>query len=337
MRKNKSMACVLAGLMIFSQPALCEHHHVVTHEHKINFLDVGLSSLLGSFSMVLGMELVKYLKTHFISLGLSRSFEFIKKENLTDTFVTVIGNNEAKNAFKEIINYLHNPQIFLTYGLKAPSGVLLYGEPGNGKTMLARAVAKEAGCNFIAVAGSELDAKYVGEGAQKVKALFNLARRNKPCIIFIDEIDAIGKKRTEDSRYTGVINQLLVEMDGFNKNDRMIVIGATNIPQILDPALLRAGRFDRKIEVLYPDFINRILLLKSLLRAKKNLTLDISDAEFTLVGHMTEGFSNADITHICNEIGLYGMRNKKGRIAFDDLRSIIEKERVSKENIANRV
>ena len=124
-------------------------------------------------------------------------------------------------------------------------------------------------------------------------------------------------------------------MDGFNKNDKIVIIAATNIPQILDPALLRAGRFDRKIEVTAPNLKNRILLLKSLLGAM-NFTLDISDEEFTVGGHMTQGFSNADITQICNEIGLYAMRNKKDSITFEDLRSIIQKELASKKTIANR-
>ena len=165
MRKNKSMACVLAALMIVQQPASCEVHHVI-HENRINVLDAVLSGFLGAVSFLLGVELVNYFKSR--SASVASLFEFIDKENLTDTFATVIGNDEAKKNFQEIISYLHNPALFLAHGLKAPRGVLLYGEPGNGKTMLARAVAKEAGCNFIAVGASELDDKFVGEGVKNL-------------------------------------------------------------------------------------------------------------------------------------------------------------------------
>lgn len=224
-------------------------------------------------------------------------------ETSTVTFADVAGNDAAKEALADIVDFLENPEKFEQSGARIPRGVLMTGEPGNGKTLLARALAGEAGVPFIAVSGSQFDEVFVGLGAARIRALFKAARdQNSPCIIFIDEIDAVGKKRN-NSPFSGsggqeqTLNQLLTEMDGFTQNDRIIVIGATNRVEILDDALVRPGRLDRKVTVAYPDVTSREAILKVHAKNKKIA----SEVDLSVIARATSGFSGADLANLINE------------------------------------
>ncbi len=242
------------------------------------------------------------------------------------TFQDVAGVKEAKEELKEIVDFLKNPKKFLDIGAKIPKGVLLIGVPGSGKTLLARAVAGEAGVPFFHMSGSEFIEMFVGVGASRVRDTFRLAKKAAPSIIFLDEIDAVGRMRGaglgggHDEREQ-TLNQLLVEMDGMETDDRVIMIAATNRPDVLDPALLRPGRFDRRVLLDLPDIQDRIEILKI---HSKNKPFD-HDVDLKVIAQRTPGFSGADLANLVNEAAIFAARQNRRRIVQMDLASSIEK------------
>jgi len=268
-----------------------------------------------------------------IQAGNSRAFSFIKvrAKLLTDkkpevTFNDVAGCDEAKEELKEVIEFLKNPQKFQKLGAKIPKGVLLVGPPGTGKTLLAKAVAGEAGVPFLSISGSDFVELFVGVGAARVRDLFEQARKNAPCIIFIDEIDAVGRLRGaglgggHDEREQ-TLNQILVEMDGFDTKEGIIVMAATNRPDILDPALLRPGRFDRRIVIPIPDVKGREEILKIHARNKPLA----EDVDLSVIAKGTPGFSGADLANLVNEAALLAARKGKEKITMEDFEEAKDK------------
>lgn len=239
-------------------------------------------------------------------------------------FDDVAGEDEAKENLSEIVDFLHHPDKYAKIGAKMPKGVLLVGPPGTGKTMLAKAVAGEAGVPFFPIAGSEFVEMFVGMGASKVRDLFQQAKQKAPCIIFIDEIDAIGQKRTGNamgnSEREQTLNQLLTEMDGFNADDNVVILAATNRPESLDPALLRPGRFDRRVPVELPDLAGREAILKA--HAKKVALGD--DVDFHTITRMAAGASGAELANIVNEAALRAVRDHRDAVSQADLEESIE-------------
>ena len=241
-------------------------------------------------------------------------------ETVKVTFNDVAGVDEEKEDLAEIVDFLKAPQKFIDIGARVPKGVLLVGPPGTGKTLLAKAVAGEAGVTFFSISGSDFVEMYVGVGASRVRDLFEQAKKNSPCIIFIDEIDAVGRHRGaglgggHDEREQ-TLNQLLVEMDGFTGNTNIIVIAATNRPDILDPALLRPGRFDRQILVGYPDILGREAILKVHARNKKFE----DDIDLSVVAKTTQGFTGADLENLLNESALLAARDNRTKISNKDM------------------
>ena len=240
-------------------------------------------------------------------------------------FSDVAGEDEAKENLQEIVDYLHNPQKYTEAGASMPKGLLLVGPPGTGKTMLAKAVAGEANVPFFSISGSEFVEMFVGMGASKVRDLFSQAKEKAPCIVFIDEIDAIGQKRSggnmggNDEREQ-TLNQLLTEMDGFDGNNGVIILAATNRPESLDPALTRPGRFDRRVPVELPDLAGREAILK--VHAKKIKTAD--DVDFHTIARMASGASGAELANIINEAALRAVRNGRVIVTEADLEESIE-------------
>ena len=240
-------------------------------------------------------------------------------------FSDVAGEDEAKESLSEIVDYLHNPEKYTEAGASMPKGILLVGPPGTGKTMLAKAVAGEANVPFFSISGSEFVEMFVGMGASKVRDLFKQAKEKAPCIVFIDEIDAIGQKRSggvnggNDEREQ-TLNQLLTEMDGFEGNNGVIILAATNRPDSLDPALTRPGRFDRRVPVELPDLAGREAILK--VHAKKIKTAD--DVNFHTIARMASGASGAELANIINEAALRAVRNGRTIVNEADLEESIE-------------
>lgn len=236
----------------------------------------------------------------------------VKPEKQTVRFSDVHGCDTAKEDLQDVVDFLQNPQMFTRLGGKLPKGVLLVGPPGTGKTLLARAVAGEAGVPYFYMSGSEFDEMYVGVGAKRVRDLFAQARAKAPAIIFIDELDAIGAKRNEkDQVYVKqTLNQLLTELDGFTKTEGIIIIGATNYPQLLDKALVRPGRFDRKVNVGLPDVRGRIDILKHHL---KNIQIS-TDVDASIIARGTIGFSGADLENLINQAAIRASRQKKAKV-----------------------
>lgn len=239
-------------------------------------------------------------------------------------FSDVAGEDEAKESLAEIVDYLHNPDKYTEVGASMPKGLLLVGPPGTGKTMLAKAVAGEANVPFFSISGSEFVEMFVGVGASKVRDLFKQAKEKAPCIVFIDEIDAIGKKRdgqlSSNDEREQTLNQLLTEMDGFEGNNGVIILAATNRPESLDPALTRPGRFDRRVPVELPDLKGREEILK--VHAKKIKLAD--DVDFHTVARMASGTSGAELANIVNEAALRAIRNNRKFVTQADLEESIE-------------
>lgn len=244
--------------------------------------------------------------------SMNKDNAIIEEGQITTTFNDVAGLNEAKEELEEIIDYLKSPLKYTCAGAKIPKGVLLEGPPGTGKTLLARAVAGEAGVSFISASGSEFIEMFVGVGAQRVRNLFEKAKKNKPCVIFIDEIDAVGGRRGYGFNSGGndereqTLNQILTNMDGFEKTDSIIVLAATNRADTLDPALKRSGRFDRKVQIPLPDLIGRKEIAKVHFKNKPNVTINYDN-----LAVLTSGFSGADLATLANEAALLGIRNNK--------------------------
>ncbi len=254
-----------------------------------------------------------------MNFGKSRA-KSVNGENVSVTFNDVAGVDEEKEDLAEIVDFLKDPKKFTDIGARVPKGVLLVGPPGTGKTLLAKAVAGEAGVTFFSISGSDFVEMYVGVGASRVRDLFDQAKKGSPCIIFIDEIDAVGRHRGaglgggHDEREQ-TLNQLLVEMDGFTSNTNIIVIAATNRPDILDPALLRPGRFDRQIVVGYPDIGGREAILKVHARNKKFE----DDIDLSVIAKTTQGFTGADLENLLNESALLAARDNRTKISNKDM------------------
>ncbi len=256
-------------------------------------------------------------------MGKSNAKVYVKSSNGIK-FADVAGEDEAKENLAEIVEYLHNPERYKKIGASMPKGILLVGPPGTGKTMLAKAVAGEANVPFFSISGSEFVEMFVGMGASKVRDLFTQAKEKAPCIVFIDEIDAIGKKR--DGQFGGndereqTLNQLLTEMDGFEGNTGVIILAATNRPESLDPALLRPGRFDRRVPVELPDLKGREAILK--VHAKKIRLAD--NVDFNKIARMASGASGAELANIVNEAALRAVRDHREFATQADLEESIE-------------
>jgi cell division protease FtsH len=260
-----------------------------------------------------------------LSFGKSRARMFMGNKP-TVTFADVAGVEEAKQELQEIVEFLKYPEKFVALGARIPKGLLLVGPPGTGKTLISRAVAGEAGVPFFSISGSEFVEMFVGVGASRVRDLFDQAKRNSPCIVFVDEIDAVGRQRgaglggSHDEREQ-TLNQILVEMDGFDTNTNVIVIAATNRPDVLDPALLRPGRFDRQVVLDRPDIRGRIAILRVHAKNKpldKNISLEV-------LAKQTPGFSGADLANLLNEAAILGARRNKRSIGMSELEEAIDR------------
>ena len=272
-------------------------------------------------------------------LGFGSAKGLIKSEKPNVKFDDVAGNDEAKEEVKEIVDFLKNPDRYIELGAKIPKGVLLVGPPGTGKTLLAKAVAGEANVPFFAVSGSSFIEMFVGVGAARVRDLFNQAKKEAPSIIFIDEIDAIGKSRAVGGPMGGndereqTLNQLLAEMDGFDSNEPVIVLAATNRPEILDPALLRPGRFDRQVLVDKPDFKGRVQILKvHVKKIKAGKDVDLEE-----IARITAGLAGADLANIVNEAALLAGRKGKKEVNQEDFLEAVERQIAGLEKKSRRL
>jgi cell division protease FtsH len=272
-----------------------------------------------------------------ISFGRSRA-RLIAGDKPAITFADVAGVDEAKQELTEIVEFLKYPEKFVALGARIPKGVLLVGPPGTGKTLLSKAVAGEAGVPFFSISGSEFVEMFVGVGASRVRDLFDQAKKNSPCIVFVDEIDAVGRQRGaglgggHDEREQ-TLNQLLVEMDGFDTNTHVIVIAATNRPDVLDPALLRPGRFDRHVTLDRPDIKGRRSILDVHAR---NKPLD-STVDLDVLGRQTPGFSGADLANLINEAAILAARANKKVIGMDELEEAIARVIAGPERKSRRI
>ncbi|HNS33928.1 MAG TPA: ATP-dependent zinc metalloprotease FtsH, partial [bacterium] len=261
-----------------------------------------------------------------MSFGQSGVKEFNPNKKIKTTFNDVAGVKEAKKELEEVVEFLKNPKKFTSLGATIPKGVLLLGAPGTGKTLLAKAVAGEANVPFFSISGSEFVEMFVGVGASRVRDLFRRAKKNAPCIVFIDEIDAVGRQRgaglggSHDEREQ-TLNQILVEMDGFEPNTNVIVMAATNRPDVLDSALLRPGRFDRRVTLDLPDINDREMILK-VHRRKKPMAADVNLRQ---IGERTPGFSGADLSNLLNEAAILAALNNKKQINQLDIINSIDK------------
>lgn len=261
------------------------------------------------------------------NIGKSKATLFDSNSKVNVTFADVAGLNEAKVEVMEVVDFLKNPKKYTSLGGKIPKGVLLVGPPGTGKTLLAKAVAGEAGVPFFSISGSDFVEMFVGVGASRVRDLFKQAREKAPCIVFIDEIDAIGRARGRNAIQGGnderenTLNQLLVEMDGFSTDKGVIMMAATNRPDILDTALLRPGRFDRQIGIDPPDILGREEIFKVHLKSIK-VSPNIQP---TVLAEMTPGFAGADIANICNEAALVAARRNKTEVDLDDFNYALDR------------
>jgi cell division protease FtsH len=268
-----------------------------------------------------------YGDNHFLQIGKNKAKIQAETPSNPIKFSDVAGVDEAVEEVKEIVDFLKNPKKYSRLGGKLPKGILLVGPPGTGKTLLAKAVAGEAHVPFFSISGSEFVEMFVGVGAARVRDLFQQAKEQAPCIIFIDEIDAIGKSRANNAAFGGfderenTLNQLLVEMDGFDANTGAIIMGATNRPDTLDPALLRPGRFDRQVVVDKPDMKGREAIFK--VHTSKMLLGE--DVQLERLAAQTPGFAGADIANVCNEAAIYAVRNNRNEITMTDFEAAIEK------------
>ncbi|MDD7740253.1 MAG: ATP-dependent zinc metalloprotease FtsH, partial [Lachnospiraceae bacterium] len=265
-----------------------------------------------------------------MGVGKNKAKTYVQKETGV-TFRDVAGQDEAKESLQEVVDFLHNPGKYTTIGAKLPKGALLVGPPGTGKTLLAKAVAGEAHVPFFSLSASEFVEMFVGVGASRVRDLFEEAKKNAPCIIFIDEIDAIGK--TRDSNFSGndereqTLNQLLAEMDGFDTSKGVLILAATNRPEILDPALLRPGRFDRRIIVERPDLKGRVEILKV---HAKNVLLD-ETVDLDGIALATSGAVGSDLANMINEAAILAVKNGRNAVSQKDLLEAVEVVLVGKE------
>lgn len=321
--------------------SLIKEKNVNTESLEPHQMPVLLSLLASWFPMILLIGVWVFMLNRMnkgggggpqvFNMGKSKAKE--NGENVSQiTFADVAGIDEAKVELQEVVQFLKEPEKFKNLGAKIPKGVLLLGSPGTGKTLLAKAVAGEAGVPFFSMSGSEFVEMFVGVGASRVRDLFNKARKNAPCIIFIDEIDAVGRKRGtgqgggNDEREQ-TLNQLLVEMDGFGTDETIIVLAATNRPEILDKALMRPGRFDRQVVVDRPDINGREEILKVHAKNKKFA----SDVDFKVIARKTPGFVGADLANMLNEAAILAARDGRHEITMADLEEASEKVSIGPE------
>ncbi len=292
----------------------------------LSLLPILIPVILIAAFLIFMLKGVNGANSKAMMFGQSQAREFDNKQKNKTTFKDVAGAKEAKQELSEIVDFLKFPKKFYDLGAKIPKGVLLLGGPGIGKTLMAKAVAGEANVPFLSISGSEFVEMFVGVGASRVRSLFQKAKKNSPCIIFIDEIDAVGRKRgsglggSHDEREQ-TLNQILVEMDGFEPNVSVIVIAATNRPDVLDPALLRPGRFDRQVMIDMPDIADREAILK--IHAKEKPLED--DVDLRRIAERTPGFSGADLANVLNEGAILAARENKKTISSQELFSAIEK------------
>lgn len=289
-------------------------------------LMIGIFWLLGSF---LSKQMAKRMgggsAGGALSFGDSKAKVYVKAGD-SKRFGDVAGQDEAKEALSEVVNYLHQPEKYKEIGAKNPKGVLLVGPPGTGKTLLAKAVAGEADVPFFSISGSEFVEMFVGRGAAKVRDLFKQANEKAPCIVFIDEIDTIGKKR-DSGGFSGndereqTLNQLLAEMDGFEANKGVVILAATNRPESLDAALLRPGRFDRRVPVELPDLAGREAILRV---HAQNYKMDSSNIDYNTIARATSGASGAELANIINEAALRAVRENHKEVKQEDLEESVE-------------
>ncbi len=280
--------------------------------------------LIGGF-IVFMMRQAQGTNNQALSFGKSRARMFLGNKTVV-TFNDVAGVDEAKTELQEVVEFLKYPEKFNQLGARIPRGVLLVGPPGTGKTLLARAVAGEAGVPFFSISGSEFVEMFVGVGASRVRDLFDQAKRNAPCIVFVDEIDAVGRQRgaglggSHDEREQ-TLNQILVEMDGFDTNTNVIVVAATNRPDVLDPALLRPGRFDRQVILDRPDIKGRVAILKVHIKGKPlDKNIEIED-----IAKQSPGFSGADLANLVNEAAILAARRNKKVIGMSEFQEALER------------
>lgn len=335
--KDKRKYFIADGSGRFAALALSSYHKNDTDAFPLAVLDKdveGPYNWRADVGLLLTLSLLGVLLLQGFRMT-GGAFKFSKTEQPV-TFNDVIGANEAKSALLDIMSYLKDAKSFAALGAKPPKGVLLSGPPGTGKTQLAKALAGECGVNFIAATGGDFSAMFLGVGSSRVKALFRKARKSAPCIVFLDEIDGIGRRtNTEnggpaESEGNRIINQILAEMDGFSSTSGVIVIGATNYPDAVDPALLREGRFDRKIQVSLPDVTDRAALFE--LYAKKIKTVD--DVDYTQLARLTTGLTPAAIAYVVNHAALVTARNKEESVSMKNFVEAIEICRMGEKNAA---
>jgi cell division protease FtsH len=291
----------------------------------LNIFTILLPFLLMIGFFIFFMRQAQGSNNQALSFGKSRARMF-SGDKPTITFADVAGQEEAKQDLTEVVEFLKFPDKFAALGARIPRGVLMVGPPGTGKTLLSRAVAGEAGVPFFSISGSEFVEMFVGVGASRVRDLFDQAKRNAPCIVFIDEIDAVGRQRgaglggSHDEREQ-TLNQILVEMDGFDTNTNVIVIAATNRPDVLDPALIRPGRFDRQVVLDAPDVKGRVEVLKVHTKGKP-LSEDVN---LEILAKLTPGFSGADLANAVNEAAILAARRSKKKIGMPELQDAVER------------
>ena len=300
-------------------------------EFVSTMISVLLPTVVLFFMLMFFMRRMNKGGNGIMGVGKSRAKAYVQKETGV-TFKDVAGQEEAKESLQEVVDFLHNPGKYTAIGAKLPKGALLVGPPGTGKTLLAKAVAGEANVPFFSLSGSEFVEVFVGVGASRVRDLFEEAKKNAPCIVFIDEIDAIGKSR--DSRYGGgndereqTLNQLLAEMDGFDTSKGLLILAATNRPEVLDPALLRPGRFDRRIIVDRPDLKGRVEILKV---HAKNVMLD-ETVNLEAIALATSGAVGSDLANMINEAAILAVKNGRRAVSQKDLQESVEVVLVGKE------
>ena len=300
-------------------------------EFVSTMISVLLPTVVLFFMLMFFMRRMNKGGNGIMGVGKSRAKAYVQKETGV-TFKDVAGQEEAKESLQEVVDFLHNPGKYTAIGAKLPKGALLVGPPGTGKTLLAKAVAGEANVPFFSLSGSEFVEMFVGVGASRVRDLFEEAKKNAPCIVFIDEIDAIGKSR--DSRYGGgndereqTLNQLLAEMDGFDTSKGLLILAATNRPEVLDPALLRPGRFDRRIIVDRPDLKGRVEILKV---HAKNVMLD-ETVNLEAIALATSGAVGSDLANMINEAAILAVKNGRRAVSQKDLQESVEVVLVGKE------
>jgi cell division protease FtsH len=292
--------------------------------------------LFGAFIMYIFFR-ARGANNQAMSFGRSRA-RLLPMDKPSATFDDVAGEDEAKQELTEVVEFLKAREKFQSLGARIPKGVLLVGPPGTGKTLMARAVAGEAGVPFFSISGSEFVEMFVGVGASRVRDLFDQAKRHTPCIIFVDEIDAVGRQRgaglggSHDEREQ-TLNQILTEMDGFDTNASVIVLAATNRPDILDPALLRPGRFDRRVILNIPDISGREAILKV---HSKDKPMD-KDVNLEVLAKQTAGFSGADLENLINEAAILAARNGKKTISMEELEESIDKVQLGPERKSRRI